>query len=282
VPARPITAWHTAAAVLAGLVALAACSGGDDAASVTAPAPATLDVAASASGSTTATRPPPTTVAPSTTVAPPPPTAAPAPTVPPTTVPPTTIPPPPPTEPPPPPPAPCSVLAVGDSVGQDMFNNEFGASLANVGCHLAAATGARGITMQEGASYLARARDIPANVVVVVLGYHNAVSQTRSGTFPALIDGVMEAAGDRIVVWSLPGRTSDCGASFTNAVAVEGQLVLEATGRWPNLVPVDYASVIDAHPEYSQNRCPHLVNSGSRAVGAWLADEVRRIVDTSG
>jgi hypothetical protein len=174
------------------------------------------------------------------------------------------------------------VVAVGDSVGQDMFNNEFGASLANVGCHLAAATGARGITMQEGASYLARARDIPANVVVVVLGYHNAVSQTRSGTFPALIDGVMEAAGDRIVVWSLPGRTSDCGASFTNAVAVEGQLVVEAMGRWPNLVPVDYAAVIDAHPEYSQNRCPHLVNSGSRAVGAWLADEVRRIVDTSG
>ena len=36
-----------------------------------------------------------------------------------------------------------------------------------------------------------------------------------------------------------------------------------------------------AHPEYSQNRCPHLVNSGSKAVGQWLAGEVRRIVDTS-
>ena len=285
--ARPITAWHTAAAVLAGSVALAACSGGDDSASVTAPAPATLDVAASTAGSTAsaATRPPPTTVAPSTTVAPPPATTAPSPTVPPTTMPPTTVPPPPtapPTEPPPPPPAPCAVVAVGDSVGQDMFNNEFGASLANVGCHLAAATGRAASRCRRAPATSPAARDIPANVVVVVLGYHNAVSQTRSGTFPALIDGVMEAAGDRTVVWSLPGRTSDCGASFTNAVAVEGQLVLEATGRWPNLVPVDYASVIDAHPEYSQNRCPHLVNSGSRAVGAWLADEVRRIVDTSG
>ena len=136
--------------------------------------------------------------------------------------------------------------------------------------------------MPQGASYLARARDVPANVAVVLLGYHNAVSQTRSGAFPALIDAVMEAAGDRIVVWSLPARTADCGPSFTNAMAVEGQLVHEAMGRWPNLVPVDYPAVLAAHPEYSQNRCPHLVDSGSRAVGAWLAGEVRRIVDASG
>jgi len=174
------------------------------------------------------------------------------------------------------------VIAVGDSVGQDMFNNDFGASLANVGCQLAATTGARGITMEQGASYLARAGDVQANVAVVVLGYHNAVSQTRSGKFAALIDAVMEAAGDRIVVWAEPGRTPDCGAAFTNAVAVETQLVREAMSRWPKLVPVDYPAVIDAHPEYSQNRCPHLVNSGSRAVGAWLAGEVRRIVDVSG
>jgi hypothetical protein len=162
-----------------------------------------------------------------------------------------------------------------------MFNNGFGAALANVGCELAAATGARGITMPQGAAYLARARDVPANVAVVVLGYHNAVSQTRSGTFPALIDAVMEAAGERIVVWSLPARTADCGPSYTNAMAVEGQLIREAMGRWPNLVPVDYPSVLGAHPEYSQNRCPHLVNSGSKAVGEWLAGEVRRIVDAS-
>jgi len=171
---------------------------------------------------------------------------------------------------------------VGDSVGQDLFHNGFDAALANVGCRLAATTGARGITMQEGASYLARARDVQANVAVVVLGYHNAVSQTRSGQFPALVDAVMESAGDRIVVWSLPGRTPDCGINFSNAVVREAQYVYEAMGRWPNLVPVDYPSVIDAHPEYSQNRCPHLLNWGSRAVGAWLAGEVRRVVDASG
>ncbi len=174
------------------------------------------------------------------------------------------------------------MLAVGDSVGQDVFSNGFGASLANVGCHLAAATGARGITMPEGAAYLARARDVPANLVVVVLGYHNAVSQTRSGQFPALIDAVMEAAGDRTVVWSLPAPTPDCGPSFTNAVAVQTRLVYEAMGRWPTLVPVDYPSVIGAHPEYSQHRCPHLVGSGSRAVGVWLAGEVRRVADAGG
>jgi hypothetical protein len=258
--------WRTAVGALGALVALVACGGGDGASSPSGPAPATLAVAGNVSGSTT------------TTVTAPPATGAPA-TVPPTsTAPPQAAPP----TPAPPIPAPCAVVVVGDSVGQDLFNNGFGDSLANVGCQLAATTGARGITMEQGAAYLARARDVQANVAVVVLGYHNAVSQTRSGEFPAFIDAVMTAAGDRIVVWSLPGRTPDCGVNFTNAVALETQLVHEATGRWPKLVPVDYPAVIDAHPEYSQNRCPHLVNSGSRAVGAWLAGEVRRVVDASG
>ena len=174
------------------------------------------------------------------------------------------------------------MVVVGDSVGQDLVDHGFGASLANVGCQLAATTGARGVTMQEGATYLAGARDVPANVVVVVLGYHKAVAQTSSGEFPALIDAVMDAAGDRVVVWALPGRTPDCGVTFSNAVALEAQLVLEAMGRWPKLVPVDYPSVINVHPEYSQNRCPHLLSSGSRAVGEWLAGEVRRVIDPGG
>jgi hypothetical protein len=265
-------AWRTATGVLGAVVALVACGGDDDAASPPAPTPATIAIAGSVSGSTTttATEPPATGVA----ATPRPPTT----TVPPTTVPPSTVPP----SITPAAAAPCAVVAVGDSVGQDIFNNGFDASLANVGCQLAAATGARGITMQQGATYLARDRDVQANVAVVVLGYHNAVSQTRSGEFPALIDAVMQAAGNRVVVWSLPGRTPDCGVSFTNAVAVQSQLVHDAMGRWPKLVPVDYPSVIAAHPEYSQHRCPHLVNSGSRAVGAWLASEIRRVVDTSG
>jgi hypothetical protein len=266
-----MTPWRTTlgVAVLGALGALVGCGGGDDAASPSGTAAATLAVAGSVSATTTTTviPPPPTAAAPTA----PAPTAQPATTVPPATA-----------APPAPAAAPCSVVVVGDSVGQDLFNNGFGASLGDVGCQLAATTGARGITMEQGAASLARARDLPANVAVVVLGYHNAVSQTRSGTFPALIDGVMEAAGDRIVVWSLPGRTPDCGPSFSNAVIRESELVHEAMGRWPNLVPVDYPAVIDAHPEYSQNRCPHLVNSGSRAVGAWLAGEVRRVVDAGG
>jgi hypothetical protein len=268
-----MTAWRTAAA-LGALVALAACSGGGDA-SPSASGPATLAIAGTVSGATTTTTTPPPSRPPTevpTTASPPavttvPKAATPSPTAgAPTT---TSAP-------------PCAVVVVGDSVGQDLFHNGFGGSLAGVGCQLAATTGARGITMPEGATYLARARDVPANVAVVVLGYHNAVSQTRSGQFPALIDAVMAAAGDRLVVWSLPGRTPDCGVAFTNAVAVQAQLVHEAMARWPNLVPVDYPAVIDAHPEYSQHRCPHLLNSGSRAVGQWLAGEVRRVVDAHG
>ena len=94
-----------------------------------------------------------------------------------------------------------------------------------------------------------------------------------------MIDEVVAAAGDRTVVWPMVGRTPDCGTSYSNAAVVASQQLQEATTRWPNLVVLDYPSVINAHPEYSQNRCPHLLNSGSQAVGMWLAGEVRRIVD---
>jgi hypothetical protein len=266
------------AVVLCTLVACSAKSG------ATAPAvPSTVVVAAtdSTSISTDPHAPPPA-------VADPPPAVARS-SVPPAA---TTEPPPASTEPPAestepsPSPAPaataagdCSVVAVGDSVGQDVFNNGFGASLANVGCRLVNTTGARGITMEEGAAYLRQARGVSAAVAVVILGYHNSVSQTRDGGFAGRVDAVMQAAGDRLVVWSLPAKTPDCGAAFTQAMVVQRRVLEDATGKWPNLALVDYPSVIDAHPEYSQNRCPHLLDQGSRAVGSWLAGQIRQIAD---
>jgi len=239
------------AATVAACVVLGACGGDDD--DVAAPeVAATLPVAASIGAAPTAAAPTPVATTPtSTTPAPP---AA---------------------------PAPCRAIAVGDSIGTGVIKNGFGPSLAGVGCELLWSGGYPGITIADGATALASAEGQPADVAVVVLGYHNTRSETRSGRFPRLIDTVMKAAGERIVVWPLLGRTPDCSATYSNAVAAADQLLRAATARWPNLVLVDYPSVIGAHPEYSEHRCPHLVASGYRATAQWLAGEVRRVIDAS-
>jgi len=195
------------------------------------------------------------TVAPTSTTAPP--TTS---TIPPTT---TTI------------PAPCNVIAVSDSVGIDLINNGLKDRLAFAGCDLKWTGGARGIEVEAGAGVLAGAADIDADIVLVMLGYHNANSNARRGRFPALIDMVVEAAGPRLVVWPMYGATDDCSANYKSGIAVANQSLQDATARWPNLRPVDYTSLLAAHPEYSQQRCPHLLANGSKEVAGWLAGQIR-------
>ncbi len=178
-------------------------------------------------------------------------------------------------------PAPCDVVAVGDSVGVDLIDNGLGDSLAAVGCELKWAGGRRGITVTEGASELSGANDITADVAVVILGYHNARSETQAGRFPSLIDTVMKAAGSRLVVWPMLAATDDCSDSYKTAAGVASANLRDAMARWPNLVVVDYPSVLAAHPEYSEQRCPHLLADGSKAVAAWLAGEVRAAVNAA-
>ncbi len=181
----------------------------------------------------------------------------------------------------PPPPAPCQVVFVGDSVGTGIANQGLDTALAGVGCGLAWKGGYPGITVTDGANALAGAGAVPANVAVVVLGYHNARSETRNGHFPGLIDHVMESAGPRTVIWPLLAQTPDCSATYTDAVADADAELQAATARWPNLVLVDYPSLLGAHPEWSENRCPHLLAPGYRATAEWLASEVRRVVDAA-
>ena len=175
--------------------------------------------------------------------------------------------------------APCDVVAVGDSVGIDLFDNGLGDRLEFAGCDLKWTGGHRGITVTDGAGELASARSITADVALVILGNHNTRSETLAGHFPSLIDAVMTAAGPRLVVWPTLGATDDCSANYKIAVGAANNSLQEATTRWPNLVLVDYASLLAAHPEYSQRRCPHLLASGSKAVAGWLAGQVREVVD---
>lgn len=178
-------------------------------------------------------------------------------------------------------PAPCNVIAVGDSVGIDLFNNGLKDRLAFAGCDLKWTGGRRGIEVSDGAAVLASAGDIQADIALVILGYHNAKSETQSGRFPSLIDTVMAAAGPRLVVWPMLGATDDCSANYKIAVGVANQSLQDATARWPNLTPVDYTAVLAAYPEYSQQRCPHLLASGSREVAGWLAGQVREVANAT-
>ncbi len=166
-------------------------------------------------------------------------------------------------------------------MGIDLINNGLKDRLAFAGCDLKWTGGARGIEVEAGAQVLAGAADIDADVVLVMLGYHNANSNARKGRFPALIDMVLEAAGPRLVVWPMYGATDDCSANYKSGIGIANQSLQDAQTRWPNLLLVDYTSVIAAHPEYSQQRCPHLLASGSKAVAGWLAGALREAVNSA-
>ncbi len=172
-------------------------------------------------------------------------------------------------------PAPCHVVAVGDSVGTGVINHDFDAALAGVQCELVWKGGRPGITVAEGAAALGQAKGQPAEVAVVMLGFHNAYSMSRSGDFPGLIDTVMEAAGDRLVVWAMLAPPNDCSSAYKAATVKMNADLQTATGRWPNLALADYPTFLAAHPDYTENRCPHLIGAGYTAVGEWLASQVR-------
>jgi hypothetical protein len=136
-----------------------------------------------------------------------------------------------------------------------------------------------GMPIGVGATLLASAREAPSNVALVILGFHNARSEVNRGRFPGRIDAVMQAASDRLVVWPMLASTADCSAGYKQALVRANEELQAATGRWPNLALVDYPTFLAGHPEYSENRCPHLLPPGYSAAAAWLAGEVRRLVE---
>jgi len=175
--------------------------------------------------------------------------------------------------------APCKVAYLGDSLGYGTLQNGLEAALAGAGCPLVWSAARPGMEIAEGAAALKAAGDTGTNVVLVSMGYVNTRMHMRNGDFPALIDQVLKAAGDRTVIWPTLGRTSDCTASYVQAIGQANSLLQAAKAKAPNLVLIDYPTFIDAHPEYSQHRCPHLTSAGYQARSAWLASEVRRVVD---
>ena len=103
--------------------------------------------------------------------------------------------------------------------------------------------------------------------------------RSAEGRFPRRIDAVVQAAGPRLVVWPMLASTADCSNGYKDALVRANQELQAATLRWPNLVLADYPAFLAGHPEYSENRCPHLVPPGYGAAAAWLAGEVRRLLE---
>jgi hypothetical protein len=199
-----------------------------------------------------------TTVAPRTTT-----------TMPPTTVAPTTV----------PAPAPCHIAYLADSVGVDLLRNGLGKTLGGVGCTIEWSRAARGSRLVEGVQALrvATAEATGTDTVLVLQGYSKATANRAQ--FPSSLELLMEAAGGRAVVWSMYGPTIGCSSAYTETLTEANRLLQEATQRWPNLRLADYPALLAAHPEFSVHDCPHLRDSGSAAVAAWLAGEVRRLVE---
>jgi hypothetical protein len=199
----------------------------------------------------------------------------------PTTVPTTVATMPPPTTVPPasPPPAPCAVSFVADSVGTGVLRNGLADDLGGVVCPLVWHAAYGGMPINVGIDLLARASDQPSNVALVMLGFHNARSEVGAGRFPGWIDAVVAAAGGRTVVWPMLAYTNGCSAGYKQALTQADAELVEAQQRWPNLVLIDYPTLLAAHPEFDIGDCPHLTVAGYRAVGEWLASEVRRLVE---
>ena len=168
---------------------------------------------------------------------------------------------------------------MGDSLGTGTLRNGLSDALAGVGCLLVWKAAYGGMPIGVGATLLARAGGAPSNVVLVMLGFHNARSEVGHGRFPGRIDAVVQAAGNRLVVWPMLASTSDCSTGYKQALVRANQELLEATLRWPNLELVDYPTFLAGHPEYSEHRCPHLLPPGYGAAASWLAFEVRDILE---
>ena len=136
-----------------------------------------------------------------------------------------------------------------------------------------------GMETAEGAAIVRKAGTAGSNVLIASLGYVRTTAHVQKGEFVKLIDQVMAAAGKRVVVWPLLGRTPECSAGYSQAIIVANKQLRAARDRHPNLVLADYSTFITEHPEYTQHRCPHLTDAGYHQRAVWLAGEVRRLVD---
>jgi lysophospholipase L1-like esterase len=105
-------------------------------------------------------------------------------------------------------------------------------------------------------------------VVVVELGYNDC--RAELSTYGDSIDNLLEQVPVETPVHWLtvadPNERRTCDETINAALT-------DAAGRWPNLTLLDFAALMDAHPEWT-NDGTHLNEEGRGAYAAWLHDEL--------
>jgi lysophospholipase L1-like esterase len=114
------------------------------------------------------------------------------------------------------------------------------------------------------------------DVVVVALGTNDTSDQGDIDAFPAALDRMMTALGDRPVVWvthvdprplEVPG-----GAAAVNAA------IRAAPARWPNLTVLDRTPVLTEHPELLRDDELHFTPEGMTSFADAIRDSVAEAV----
>jgi len=111
------------------------------------------------------------------------------------------------------------------------------------------------------------------DVVVVALGTNDVWTVADVQTFPARLDEMMRAIGNRRVVWVT--HFDDRGGLSYPAQRIN-DAIREAPARWPNLAVLDLAPLIDANTNLLNSDLLHFSPEGQVFYGEEIAVAVKQ------
>ena len=120
--------------------------------------------------------------------------------------------------------------------------------------------------------------DFDPAVVVIGLGTNDTKSAEDVFLVPARIDQMMEAIGDREVIW-ITHVDDRPGADDPRAGMTVNRSIRAAVDRWENLVILDFTEVIAGDPDVLIEDGVHLSRKGIRIYGRSIADAVLDVYD---
>jgi hypothetical protein len=114
--------------------------------------------------------------------------------------------------------------------------------------------------------------DTDPDVVVVGLGTNDTGNTNDIERFPARLDRMMQALGDRPVIWithvsKRPGAPASAGATIN-------EFIRAAPERWPNLTVLDFGVDIEHDPTILSYDNLHFSPNGMQAYAARIAATV--------
>ena len=117
-------------------------------------------------------------------------------------------------------------------------------------------------------------------VVLVGLGTNDASDPRDLQRFPARLDQMMTALGNRPVIW-ITHVDDRPGAPPTAGRAINA-FIRDAVNRWPNLSVLDFAKTIRAYPTVLQGDGLHFSPEGMHAYAREIAAATERRLRLSG